>query len=959
MSKNQKSKNYAITKLYKILDYNSKKDISPKNEKYLGSLSQRLKEISGEEISSIKRIDIESKEEGVDALKPKVIVHAREIKNETVTPKLKIEEKRKIEFEDEEVFEIKKIKIKEPEFIEVKPKIRPKEEIIDIKDLKAEEKKISAWESVEVQKKEETLEEFPEMESISQEEVKKSEDIVKLKEEKKEFKDSFNYCPECGNKIDISVEFCPNCGTEITSEPVISFIPIKKVEKEYKPSEWEKIEVEKPKEEIKPLIEKEEKILVFNDLKSIDEETSVLLYDNGITTIDLLKKSTIKDLTKIKGIKKKTVKKIKKELDKKISELEKVEYIEVEEFEEDEFKEEQLPLDKKIEEETEDWSSPDQLTSETSVWEPIEEESKEKEEEESPVFEEITQEKEIEKPIIDNESKIEIFNGIKSIDSKTAVLLFDNGYTSVDSLIKTPLKDLTKIKGIKRKIARKIKKEIDKAKQAPIVLPFEEAEETKKTDNFLKIEEELGTAKQDLKTITKDLNKKEKNIKKLQEELEQKIKELESKKTELYNRDEEIKLLQNELEQTKKELETENLESNKKQKETDQLQKQLEEKTIDIESKNNELNNKNEEITQLQDQLEQTKKELETENLQLNKKDEEIEKLKKDLQTKEIESDEKQQVITNLKSELTERQKEIELRDKEIKINAFKDINSIDDETAVMLFDNGITSIDALNSISQKDLIKIKGLKRKTAKIIKKELEKKYYIESPKESKTELEKKPFKYKAEKVITKEPKKEEDKRKTEYPGDENNITKQEAIEIDRKIADEFSITVTDNDIFKGVNSIDEKTSKLLMDNGISTIDALKNASVRDLTKIHGIKRKKARQIKKEIRNLTEKVIDIETKQSFEQVEESTDDEEEAEWEYYDEHLISDSTMKEYKGFKHGDYTLYQKEILTKSGKKRIVRFFSKSEPEEGQAIELPEGYEVKKNKKTGIPFLRKKK
>ena len=79
----------------------------------------------------------------------------------------------------------------------------------------------------------------------------------------------------------------------------------------------------------------------------------------------------------------------------------------------------------------------------------------------------------------------------------------------------------------------------------------------------------------------------------------------------------------------------------------------------------------------------------------------------------------------------------------------------------------------------------------------------------------------------------------------------------------------------------------------------------------------------------------------------------------WESFDEDKISESRMRDIKGFRHGDYTLYAKEIKTKSGKKRIVRFFSKAEPEEGEPIELPKGYKVEKNEKTGVPYLKKKK
>ena len=49
---------------------------------------------------------------------------------------------------------------------------------------------------------------------------------------------------------------------------------------------------------------------------SINEKTAILLYDNGIKTIEELKKTSIKDLIKIDGINKKIVKKIFKELNK-------------------------------------------------------------------------------------------------------------------------------------------------------------------------------------------------------------------------------------------------------------------------------------------------------------------------------------------------------------------------------------------------------------------------------------------------------------------------------------------------------------------------------------------------------------------------------------------------------------------------------------------------------------------
>ena len=60
-----------------------------------------------------------------------------------------------------------------------------------------------------------------------------------------------------------------------------------------------------------------------------------------------------------------------------------------------------------------------------------------------------------------------------------------------------------------------------------------------------------------------------------------------------------------------------------------------------------------------------------------------------------------------------------------------------------------------------------------------------------------------------------------------------------------------------------------------------------------------------------------------------------------------------------YTHGDFTLYKKEIKTATGKKRTVHFFSKKTPDMGDAVQLPEGYEVKVNRRTNLPYLKKKK
>ncbi len=59
-----------------------------------------------------------------------------------------------------------------------------------------------------------------------------------------------------------------------------------------------------------------------------------------------------------------------------------------------------------------------------------------------------------------------------------------------------------------------------------------------------------------------------------------------------------------------------------------------------------------------------------------------------------------------------------------------------------------------------------------------------------------------------------------------------------------------------------------------------------------------------------------------------------------------------------YKIGEYTLYTKEVKLRGGRKQRIYFFSKKKPENAIPCSLPEGYEVKINERTGLPFLKKK-
>ncbi|MCK4332950.1 MAG: helix-hairpin-helix domain-containing protein, partial [Thermoplasmatales archaeon] len=268
-----------------------------------------------------------------------------------------------------------------------------------------------------------------------------------------------------------------------------------------------------------------------------------------------------------------------------------------------------------------------------------------------------------------------------------------------------------------------------------------------------------------------------------------------------------------------------------------------------------------------------------------------------------------------------------EILEREMKIEAFEEVESIDENTAILLYDNGITTVEMLKEASIKELGKIKGLKKKTVKNIKKELEKEEEIE------------------EKILTHEP----------VESEEGFFEEKEEIEDIPPLKEEK------DDVFKDIKSIDEQIAKLLKKNGINSIKALKGKTIKELTKIRGIKKKLAKEIKQDVNALVKKIDDDNAKnESYDRDSNPFIDEDEDDgWESLDEEKKPESVVEEAKEFRHGEYTLYEKEIVTKSGKKQKVRFFSKGKPDEGEPIGLPDDYEVRENKKTGVPYLRKKK
>ena len=164
----------------------------------------------------------------------------------------------------------------------------------------------------------------------------------------------------------------------------------------------------------------------------------------------------------------------------------------------------------------------------------------------------------------------------------------------------------------------------------------------------------------------------------------------------------------------------------------------------------------------------------------------------------------------------------------------------------------------------------------------------------------------------------------------------------------------------DIFKDIKAIDEDMAALLYENGFNSLDKIRSASVQDLLAIKGISKKSAKKIKKEINKIDKKAKKRERKLSKEKKEVSptkkikAGKKENADWESY----VPDEKPSEDDLYRYGEYSLYKKDIKTIHGKQRTIHFFSKKKPDVGEPVPLPDGYEVKVNKKTGLPYLKKK-
>lgn len=58
-----------------------------------------------------------------------------------------------------------------------------------------------------------------------------------------------------------------------------------------------------------------------------------------------------------------------------------------------------------------------------------------------------------------------------------------------------------------------------------------------------------------------------------------------------------------------------------------------------------------------------------------------------------------------------------------------------------------------------------------------------------------------------------------------------------------------------------------------------------------------------------------------------------------------------------YEKNGFKLYTRKVKLKGGKEQTIYFFSKKKPKSGSMCDLPAGYVVGVNKRTGLPYLKK--
>jgi len=913
MPKDKKSKIDDINKLRQILDNpldEKYKSLSDQEKKDLDSLRKRLSKDASKTEKKYSLSDFIPKD--YDCLKPRVTIHQKEekialkkIDKEIVEEKKDPEEKPKGEslFDNVELYEIDTKDASSNEFLEVISK--------EGRDKKKEKETIflPVPEQVAIEETEKINEDLPEFKSV---------------EDEKDAEEKFDFETE---KDEIFLSVPDKTQKTKESEPLEEQIP-----------EFKEIEIEKPKEkeEIKPpklqkfkIIEKEPEPKIFSDITDKKNKDKVFLEEEVIKEEAFHSKEDTKSPGKKKG---------KDDLKLRISTFiedrkyrkRKPQVDEVKKPESEEIKKQPPTGLKDRKKDILSALKTKRTLSEQEIEPPV---VKEKIEEEQKQVEQIAPDKE----------KSDVYFSI--VDTKDE-----------DIKDKTPesFEEITD-----EKLAGTKDGSLTEKNTEEMVTGGQEKDEDSEVEEQLqpKTSSEINGEEISVWEPVDDLDFKEETKKKFKEAKQLEtveepipVKEQKIAGPVLPKAEEKTKIKEKFKEQKKKQKEEKK--ANKEKKKLTKIKLKEQERLEKIKAKNETIEAKKREKEALANEHERKiKKQKKEKEKALKSKIVESEKKKKEKQEHRLE------LIKVKEDKIAAKQKEIESR----KAEKEKKIKQKQEEKERLLEEK---EKERLKEIEAKNELKIAKQKEKEEQKLKKIQEKQAAIEA-KEKEKEAN---IAEKENRLILK--KKERDKRLDDKQKERlKRIEEKNVLQLAKqKEKEELKL-----------KKIQEKQAS------IEAKEKEKEAYIAERGKKKEEKRLKEKKkavseekelLKQKVSEKKLKVEDIEiTKKSVETLQEVEgeeeigewtsyevgDDEEIAEWASYDV-VEEDSTITNINGdsaYKHGEYLLYKKEIEISKNKKRTIHFFSKENPEVGKPVALPKGYDVKINKKTKVPYLKKRK
>jgi hypothetical protein len=638
-----------------------------------------------------------------------------------------------------------------------------------------------------------------------------------------------------------------------------------------------------------------------------------------------------------------------------------------------------LPVTKKQEPSADE--TPKTLHDTTPQWDPIDQpetpseiikdpgETTKPPKESTPQWEPIEQQKE---PTIQSEIPIQIFAGIPSINSSLANELYNHGYTSIDKIRFAAIADLTNIKGIRKKTAKQIKKDIENLQQITQQTREQTVDEPGKqptSDTWKPIE--IGRSSEDY-DIQQQIEEKNQQIQTLQLELQNTEQQNQELKNTTTSYQQQINELSTQL--TEKETQLKTLIANQQTREDtaqqdqqkhSETQQSLAEKTAQLAQLQNELSQTNQNLTTQQNDVKTAQTKLQDSQQQLRELTQTIQQDKELLTQIEDKNQSNELLLQENATTIEQLQTNLETKTQEVtqtqqKLTSLHEQHTILQQQITEKTTKITTLTTQLEALSQKNDTFDKQVVEKDKIIVNHENKLKQQTE-------DLQK--FQQKIIVLQNHENSLEQQLKEKEIELQQTlkHTTKQSQptptalpIPTPKPYSPTFS-KEAENRIqeLQQFKTIDRTTAEMLYGHGITSAQSLIHITIKDLQKIKGMKRRTARKIRKELDTLKSSQLTTPIQKPAQKEFQTTGEDADSytEWESYDVEETQERSKERTQAYTHGEYTLYKKEIVIKNGSNRTVHFFSKKIPDSGKPAALPEGYIVKINKKTGLPYIKK--